>query len=451
MTWFWKAAGFGLLMGVALSARADDLLGLYQEALQSDAIFLAAQADTRAQHELLPQARAQLLPNLSWSGSQSRKSTEQVSQGAFGSQSSENDYDSYNYALSLRQPLFRVHNFALYRQSLAQVSSANATLESAAQEVAVRVGTAYFDVLLAQSELDVNQAQQEACRAQLDYAQKAFVAGAGTRTDIDEAQSRLDLSRAQAMELEYRLEYAKDALQSIVARPLTPLASLNPGRLQLTRPDPERLEEWIRMAESVNPRLKALKANIEAAEQEIWKARAGHFPTVDLVMQRSRSDSDYDNSIGSAYDTKMVGVQVNFPLFSGGYVNSTVRQARAMLEKQRQQLEAARRETVLEVRKEFDAASQGIHWVEAYEQAVKSAEQTLFSTKKGFQAGTRNTLDILNAERDLSAARQDLNRGRYQYILARLKLLSLVGRLDAIEMGHFNAWLETRPQTGGIR
>ena len=172
---------------------------------------------------------------------------------------------------------------------------------------------------------------------------------------------------------------------------------------------------------------------------------------MDLVLQRSRSDSDYDNSIGSAYDTKMVGVQMNVPLFSGGHVNSTVRQARAMLEKQRQQQEAARREIALEVRKEFDAASQGVRWVEAYAQAVKSAEQTLFSTKKGFQAGTRNTLDILNAERDLSAARQDLNRGRYQYILARLKLLSLVGRLDAVEMGHFNAWLEIRPQTGGIR
>ncbi|MDR0736337.1 MAG: TolC family outer membrane protein [Zoogloeaceae bacterium] len=441
---FWRAAGCGLLMGVALSARADDLLSLYQEALRSDALFLSVRAETEAQRELLPQARAQLLPNLSWSGSQSKKTTEQVSQSTWGTQRSENDYDSHNYVLSLRQPLFRVHNFALYRQSRAQVSSADAALENAVQEVAVRVGTAYFDVLLAQSELDVNQAQQDACRAQLNYAQKAFVAGAGTRTDIDEAQSRLDLTRAQAMELEYRLEYARDALQSIVARPLTPLAPLNSDRLQLLRPDPERLEDWIQMAESVNPHLKALKANVDAAEQEVWKARAGHFPTVDLVAQRSRSDSDYDTSIGSAYDTRMIGIQVNIPLFSGGYVNSTVRQARAMLEKQRQQQEAARREISLEVRKEFDAASQGVHWVRAYEQAVKSAEQTLFSTKKGFQAGTRNTLDILNAERDLAAARQDLNRGRYQYILARLKLLALVGRLDEVEMGHFNTWLKIR-------
>jgi TolC family type I secretion outer membrane protein len=440
----WRMALYGALTGIALSARADDLLSLYREALQSDALFLSVRADTDAQHELLPQARAQLLPNLSWNGSKSERSTKQVSQGIFGPQKSEQDYDAYNYVLAVRQPLFRVHNFALYLQSKAQISSADAALEGAAQDVAVRVGTAYFDVLLAQSELEVNKTQQEAYQAQLDYAQKAFAAGAGTRTDIDEAQSRLDLTKAQAMELEYRLEYVQDALKSIVNRPLTPLALLDPERLQLARPDPERLEAWIQAAEAVNPRLKAMRANVEAAEQEVWKARAGHFPTVDLVAQRSKSDSEYDTSIGSAYDTKMVGIQVNVPLFSGGYINSTVRQAKAMLEKQRQQLESARREISLEVRKEFDAASQGVQWVEAYTQAVKSAEQTLFSTKKGFQAGTRNNLDVLNAERELATARRDLNRGRYQYILARLKLLALVGRLDDVEMNYFNAWLEAR-------
>jgi TolC family type I secretion outer membrane protein len=441
----WRIALYGALAGAALSAQADDLLSLYREAMQSDALFLSVQADTAAQHELLPQARAQLLPNLSWNGSKGERTTEQTGTNLLGQRTtSREDYDSHNYVLAVRQPLFRVHNFALYIQSKAQISSADAALEGAAQDVAVRIGTAYFDVLLAQSELEVNQAQQDAYQAQLDYAQKAFAAGAGTRTDIDEAQSRLDLTKAQAMELEYRLEYVRDALKSIVNRPLTPLAQLNPERIQLARPDPERLEDWIQVAESVNPRLKSMRANVEAAEQEIWKARAGHFPTVDLVAQRSRSDSEYDNSIGTAYDTKMVGIQVNVPLFSGGYVNSTVRQARAMLEKQRQQLEATRREISLEVRKEFDAASQGVLWVQAYGQAVKSAEQTLFSTRKGFQAGTRNNLDVLNAERELATARRDLNRGRYQYILARLKLLALVGRLDDVEMNHFNAWLETR-------
>lgn len=425
-------------------AQADDLLSLYRQALESNATYLAARADAEAQREALPQARAQLLPSLSISGSKGKNTTEQTSQGFFGPVTRETDYDSHNYALSLKQPLFRPYNFALYAQSKALVASADARLEQALQDLAVTVGAAYFDVLLARSELDVNRSQQQAYEAQMKYAEKAFMAGVGTRTDVDEARSRLDLVRAQAIQLEYKVEFALDTLRTVVGRPLTPLAALQPERVELIPPDPVRLEDWVKVAEEVNPKLRALRADVEAAEKEVWKARSGHMPTVDLVAQRSNSKSDSNTSIGTEYDTKMVGVQVSIPIFSGGYVNSTVRQAVANLEKARQQMEALRREVGLQVRKEFDAAAQGVHWVKAYVQAVKSAEQTLYSTRKGFQAGTRNSLDILNAEQGLATAQRDLNRGRYEYVLARLRLMALVGRLDNEEMNRFNTWLETR-------
>ena len=435
------------ILGAWLSANAnllwaDDLLALYRDALTSNPKYLAMRADSAAQREALPQARAQLLPNLSMNGAKSKRETEQTSMSFGRPVTSERDYYSYNYALALRQPLFRPYNFALYAQAKKQVASADASQEQALQDVAVTVGGAYFDVLLAQSEVMLNLAQQEAYKAQMEFAEKAFRAGRGTRTDIDEAISRLDLTRAQAIELGYRQEQALDALSKVVGRPLQPLSQLDPERVDLVAPDPVRLADWVQAAEEVNPQLRALRANVEAAEMEVWKARAGHLPTVDLIAQRSRSDSDSDTSIGSKYDTKMLGVQVSIPLFAGGQVNSQVRQAQARLEKERQMLEGARRDVALQVRKEFDAASQGVHWVKAYEQAVRSAEQTLHSTRKGFQAGTRGNLDILNAEQNLATAKRDLNRGRYQYVLARLKLLALVGRLDDENMAHFNAWLQ---------
>jgi TolC family type I secretion outer membrane protein len=438
----WNRRTFCTLLALsAAPALADDLFGLYREAIVADAAFLSVQADTAAQREALPQARAQLLPNLSFFGTRGKNTTEQTSQSLFGPVTSKQDYDSHNYALSLRQPLYRPYNFAAYQQARALVESADASLAWAAQDLAVRVGSAYFDALLAQSELDVNKAQQEAYAAQLAYAEKTFAAGYGTRTDIDEARSRLDLAGAQALELKHRLEYLEDALSALVNRPLTPLARLDPSRLELAPPDPDRLEDWIQQAETVNPQLQALRARVEAAEKEVKKARAGHLPTVDLVAQRSKSESESNTSIGTEYDTKMVGIQLNIPLYSGGHVNSTVRQALSELEKQRQQQETARRDIRLSARKEFDAAAQGVQWVKAYEQAARSAEQTLFSTKKGFQAGKRNTLDILNAEQSLAAALRDLNRSRYQYLMARLRLLSLVGRLDDAEMTRFNGYL----------
>ncbi|GHU00839.1 hypothetical protein FACS1894154_10430 [Betaproteobacteria bacterium] len=419
------------------AAQADDLLSLYREAQYKDAAYLAAQADTAAQRELLPQARAQLLPNLSFTASRGRNSTEQKSGGT----KSERDYNSRNDALSLRQAVFRPRAFAHWRQAHAQVDSAEATLAWAGQEVALRLGTAYFDVLLAQAEVEVNHSQQEACRIQLDYAQRAFKAGSGTRTDIDEARAQFDLTEARAIELQYQLDYNRDVLQSLVDRPLGNIAVLNPARLLLSLPEPAQLEAWIQQAEAAHPQLAALRAQVSAREEEVAKARAGHLPTVDLIAQHTKSESDGNNNIGAKYDTNMIAIQLAIPLFAGGEVNATVRQALAELDKTRQQLEATRRQTGLQVRQAFDGVVQGMHWVRAYEQAVKSAEQSLLSTKKGFQAGTRNTVDILNAEQTLAAARRDLNRGRYQYILSRLRLVAMVGRLDEMEISRVNAWL----------
>ena len=438
--------GAGML-SVSLTAQADNLLSLYREAVQADAAYLAAQADTRASREMKSQTLARLLPNASFSGNRYKNSSDQTYTTGLGAGNSINSkYNSYNYALGVSQPLFRATAFAAWRQSRALVESAEAELQWAEQDVGTRLSTAYIDVLLAEANLDVTRAQRDAYLTQLDYAQKAFQTGRGTRTDIDEARSQLDLAVAQTIELQYQLNYAHDMLKSIVDRPLTPLARLNPERMQLTRPDPDRIEDWIQKAEGVNPQLNSLRASVEAASLQVKKALSGHLPTLDFVAQRVRSESDTPDSFETKYDRTLYGLRFDMPIFSGGETQSQVRQARAELDKARQLLEDGRRKIGLQVRKEFDGIAQGVHWVRAYEQAVNSAEQALESTRKGFMAGTRTTLDVLIAEQNLATARRDLNRGRYQYMLSRLQLLSLVGELNEAEIARFNDWLEEQAQ-----
>jgi outer membrane protein/protease secretion system outer membrane protein len=433
---------------VSLSARADNLLNLYREAVQSDAIYLGAQADTRASREMKNQALARLLPNASLSGTQYKYSVKETMKGGggIGGGTASDDWSTHNYTLGLTQPLFRAGSYANWKQSQALVGGAEAELQWAEQEIGTRLSTAYFDVLLNEANLEVIKAQRDAYLTQLDYAQKAFQAGRGTRTDIDEARSQLDLAAAQTIEMQYQLNYAHDALKAIVDRPLTPLARLNPARMQLVRPDPDRLEDWIRKAEEVNPQLTALRAFVEAADFQVKKALSGHLPTLDLVAQRVRSENDLRET--SSTETKrnvtIYGVRFEMPIFSGGETQSQVRQAKAELDRVRQQLEEWRRRIGLQVRKEFDSVAQGVSWVRAYEQAVTSAERALDSTRKGFMAGTRSTLDILISEQSLATARRDLNRGRYQYVRSRLQLLALVGELNEAEITKFNSWLEER-------
>jgi len=441
----------GGALTVSSSASADDLLGIYREAVRADATYLAAQAENRAQRELAPQALARLLPNVAITGSRMRNKIDadntQKDPPPGGTYSYDGTNNSHQYALGVSQPLFRPAAYKAYKQAKAQVENADAVLLAAGQEVGTRVGEAYFNVLLAEAELEVTKAQRDAYLTQLEYAQKSFEHGRGTRTDIDEARAQLDIAAAQAIQQQYQLNYVRDGLKSLVDRPLTPLARLDPARVQLAPPEPNDFGEWLRMAEEVNPRMIALRAAVVAASKKVDVAISGHLPTVDFVARRAKS-KDIGVYTASTVETDQkstaYGVQFEMPIFSGGGTQAGVRQAYAELDKAQQQLEGTRRDIGLQVRKEFDGVVQGVNWVRAYEQAVRSAEQALLSTRKGFLGGTRTTLDILTAEQNLANAKRDLNNGRYQYVLSRLRLLALVGRLDEAEIGRFNGWLQAR-------
>ncbi|MCL2590870.1 MAG: TolC family outer membrane protein [Betaproteobacteria bacterium] len=440
---------------VSLPAQADNLLSLYHEAVQADTTYLGAQADTRVAREMKPQALARLLPNVSFSGNNFRQTINRPSQTyEIGGQSitynpPTEKYNTYTYALGVTQPLFRADAYVAWKQSQEVVKGAEADLLWAGQQIGTRVSEAYFKVLLTEANLEVTKAQRDAYLTQLDYAQKAFQTGAGTRTDIDEARSQLDLAAAQTIELQYQLNYARDELKVLVDRPLTPLARLNPDRIQLVSPDPDRLEDWVQKAEEVNPRLNALRASVEAANLQVKKALSGHLPTVDLVAQHVNNQEltfVQSDQYNDKYRGNLYGLRVDVPIFSGGATSSQVRQAGAQLDKARLQLEEGRRAIGLMVRKEFEGVAQGLHWVHAYEQAVKSAEQALASTRKGFMGGTRTTIDIIIAEQNLANAKRDLNRGRCDYVTSRLRLLAMVGELNEAEITRINGWLEEVPK-----
>ncbi|MFZ2853229.1 MAG: TolC family outer membrane protein [Rhodocyclaceae bacterium] len=430
----------------AVPASALDLVQSYRLALQQDAHYLASRAEADAGREAVPQARAQLLPNISGNLARGKNYTDQEGKNSFGQTvTSSYEYLSSNYVVSLRQPLYRKYNFALYEQAQAQVEGAEATLDKSLQEMLVRLSSAYFEALMAQDQHALVLAQKEAYAGQLAAAKRLFAAGQGTRTDIDDAQARYDMTLAQELEASQNLGYTRRQLQTIVNQPVDDLALLDPARMQLQAPLPASAEEWITRGEEVNPELRAMRANIEAARQELEKARAGHFPTVDLVAQRSKSASENNITVNSQYLTSQVGLQVTIPLFAGGYASSQVRQATANIEKFEQQYEARRREVALQIRKEFQSVAEGVLKVRAQEQAERSADQAVFSNQKGFQAGTRSQIDILNAQQQRMNVKRDLAQVRYQYILARLRLQSLVSSLNEQEIEAVNAWLTVRP------
>jgi len=435
-------SAFVLALTLAAPTQALNLAQSYQLALQQDASYQAARAEAAANREAVPLAFAQLLPNLSSNLSRNRNDTNSAVPGFLGATVNNSyDYMSSSYALVLRQPLYRKYNFAQYQQAQSQVVSAEAALDRSLQDLLVRLSGAYFEALMAQDQLALVLAQKEAYAAQLQGAKRLFASGQGTRTDIDDAQARYDMVLAQELEARQNVGYTRRQLQVIINQPAENLALLNPARMQLVAPLPADPEDWIARGEEVNADLRAMRANIASSRQEVEKARAGHMPTVDLIAQRSRNNSANDTTIHQLYLTTQVGLQVNIPLFSGGYVSASVRQALANQDKYQQQYEAKRREIDMQIRKEFQNVAEGVYKVKALEQAERSSDQAVFSNQKGYQAGIRTQIDILNAQQQRVNVRRDLAQARYMYLMARVRLQGLVGSLNEEEINLINSWL----------
>jgi len=235
------------------------------------------------------------------------------------------------------------------------------------------------------------------------------------------------MATAQELEARQNQDLTRRQLELLVNQPVKQIARLNVSALKLLPPEPANLDEWTRKAEQASPEIKALQARLEAARREVGKAQAGHFPTLDAVAQWSNSGSENITRVNSRYENKTIGLQLNIPIYSGGYVNSTIRQAVAEQTRTEESLEALRRDLGVRVHKEYRGVSEGVMRVRALEQAARSAEQMMKSTQMSQKAGSRTQLDVLNAQQQYTLALRDLAQARLVYLLSKVRLSSLVG------------------------
>ena len=263
----------------------------------------------------------------------------------------------------------------------------------------------------------------------LDAARKQFAGGTGTRTDIDEAQARLDMAMAQELEARQLQEFAQRQLALLINAPVH-LAEVRPlaiERLATWSPPLPSLDEWLAQAEARSPELRQLEARLEAARLDVEKARAGHLPTLDAVAQWSRSESESVTSPSTRYVNRTVGVQLNVPLYAGGAINAATREALARQTQAEELLEATRRDLALRITTEYRGVTEGRLRVSALEQAERSAEQLVQSSRKSMQGGVRTLVDVFNADQKKAQTQRDLARARYEMLIAYVRLLTLVG------------------------
>ena len=434
-------------MAVCAQSAVMDFRQVYQAALEQDASIRASRAAADSGRERLPQARAGLMPQVSANAGRNFNDLNSTSPNILGELTTTNDkYFSDTKAVQLRQPLVNMQRWQQFEQAKFLVAESEATLDRDLQNLVVRVAGAYFEFLMADEQLELVLAQKKMYTALVDAAKKGLAAGSGTRTDIDDAQARLDMASAQELEARQNQDQTRRQLEVLINQPVGSVAKLNVPALKLVGPQPANLGEWTLKAEKNSPEMKAMQARLDAARREVSKSQAGHLPTLDAIAQWSNSGSENITRINSRYENKSIGLQLNVPLYSGGYVNSTIRQAVAEQTRAEESLEALRRDLGVRVHKEYRGVSEGVMRVRALEQAVRSAQQMLMSTQMSLKAGSRTQLDVLNAQQQYTLALRDLAQARLIYLMSKVKLASLAGDDAVASVDDVNASLVGVPR-----
>jgi TolC family type I secretion outer membrane protein len=407
------------------------LLEAWKLALDNDTVLRTAWAATAAVRERLPQATAQLLPNIQLSLGRFDNDVNRESLDAQSrTTSARSRYVSRNETLTARQPIFRMQQHAGMRQATYQVTESEAILERELQNLAVRVATSFFDVMLARDQAELLASQGEFLQSRVTAADRAIAAGSGTRTDLDDAQARLDINKAQRLEAQQAIQAKRRQLQALINRPVGELVYLNPQQLSLVSPTPETAEQWVLLALDSSPEVRAAHARLDAATEEINRTKSANYPAIDAIAQWQRSRSEVVTLPQTGYTNASIGVQLSMPLYSGGYIESTVREAVARQRQLHESLETTRLDLGVRVHVEYNAVTEGVALIRALEVAARSAALALESARKSVLAGTRTSLDILNAQQQRVQVLSQLSKARYDLLLARIRLKSLAGQVD---------------------
>ena len=428
-----RALGAGMFLTGAFLAAAPahaevaTLFQVFERAQEGDSEFLAAGAANRAAQELRPQARAGLLPIASLRFDANWNERRQT-----------RDFGTYGVVLSIEQPIYRLDRRIALEQADSRIARADALYAAAHQDLMVRVSQRYFDVLEAEDELSFAQATLEAFEQQLMQSRQRFEVGLTAITDVEEAKAGFDLARADRIAAENALDTAREALRETSGEYHEDLAPL--GEMPLVTPEPADVDEWTKTALAQNLRLLAAGHDAKTARREIERVRAGHSPTLDAVGSYRRNDTT-SGGVGLTASSS-IGLRLDFPLYTGGSVLSRTRESRHRYRQALDDLEGERRRTQRETRDAYLGIDSGISRVTALEQAVRSSETAAGAVEAGFQVGTRTSVDVIDAQRDLFRARRDLAGARYGYIRNVLRLKRAAGTLSEDDLHQISAWLE---------
>jgi len=420
---------------------AETLLEAYKLARENDPRYRAAQAEFRAASTLIDQARAGFLPTvrLDVDHTETRQRILSSQNPIFGA--GVTDFPTDVRMLSVTQPIFRKEVIERFAQAKAVVKQAEFTLLAAEQELLLRTTTAYLVLMAATDSLALAIAERESVGKALDLARERLKAGLGTITNQYDAAARYAVTQAREIEAQNRLRDARQALREITGT-LVERGQVLRDNFALESPQPAVIDRWIETASQQNLGLNARREAVEVARQEIERQKAGHFPSVNLLINHNRRDSGSTLfGGGSNVETTDLTLRLSVPIYEGGLTRAVTREAAHRYTKVQEELEMERRTVERATRAYYEGTLAGVNLVQALEQSVIAQQRSLEAKELSHKSGLITLLPVLDSQRDLYLAKRDYAQSRYDYLLNRLRLQQVAGTLSESDLVSISAAL----------
>jgi outer membrane protein len=435
----------GLLAFVPFGASANTLLDIYELALKNDAQLKADKAGYDADKELGNIARAGLLPQINASYTAYDKTdTDTTYRLATPPATVNSNSKTTGWNVSLTQPLFDLSAWYVYKQGEKLSERAEAQFGADQQSLIVRVTTAYFNVLRSVDKLETTIAEQNAFAHQLDQVKQRFDVGLTAITDVHEAQAAYDSAVAATLEARGSLSISYEALEVLTGKAEDQIAPLS-NTFPVVNPTPADRAEWVNFALKNNYALKATRLTADAAGKNSDAARAKHLPTVGARLDYIKQDADGVGATGrfdNRADGNTVSIAVNIPIFSGLRTSSTARQAVSQGLQAEEQFNSVQRGTIQNARTLHLSVETDVARVTARKQATVSNQSALEATQAGYEVGTRNLVEVLQAQSKLYQARRDYANALYDYVIDTVKLREVAGMLTPADVQEVDKWLQ---------
>jgi outer membrane protein len=335
--------------------------------------------------------------------------------------------------VDLSYPLFNggsVRNSV--RAAQTRVEAGRATLRAVEGDVFTEAVAAYMDVIRDRAIVELNANNVRVLTTNLEATRDRFEIGDLTRTDVAQSEARLQLGRANLATAQGRLTASEENYRRVIGKRPDALAPPPP-----LPPLPASPDEAVRIALANNPDLIAVTRQASAAGFDVQVARADRLPTVSGVVS-----GDYINALGgnpgplaSSGTQTSAGLNARIPLYQGGLPAARIRQAQALEGQFLEQMVATERAVVSNTRSAFASYQAAQNAIASNLVAVRANELALEGARAEQSVGTRNVLDVLNAEQELLDAQVALVTARRDAYVAGFQLLNAMGQAEADDLG----------------